>query len=112
MPSCSGSCDPPCASRLAARSLGSTLDGRIVLALSGLQARAGAAIRARLSEEIVGRLIESGCARWQGDKVLLTEEGIRLWEGSPLFIHGKKEAQAARSKPNIRLARSDAMPAE
>lgn len=84
------------------------------LSLFELQARNGTAIRSRMIKKIVGRLIESGCARRAGDKVLLTDDGIRLWEGSPLFVSRERQGQGhtARSKPNIRLARSDAMPAE
>ena len=59
-----------------------------------MQARSGIAIRGRVIRKIVGRLIESGCARRDGEKIIFTEEGIRSWEASPLFLHSRREGHS------------------
>ncbi len=52
----------------------------------------GIAIKGRVIRKIISRLIEAGCARREGknNKVILTEQGIRLWEASPLFLHSSR----------------------
>jgi hypothetical protein len=56
-----------------------------------MHAHNGIAIKGRVLRKIIGRLLKAGCARRNGTKVVLTDQGIGLWEASPLFLHSSRD---------------------
>jgi predicted transcriptional regulator len=63
-----------------------------------MQARNGIAIKSEMIRKIVERLLKVGHARREGQKMVLTEQGIKLWEASPLFLRSQRNGTSRASQ--------------
>jgi hypothetical protein len=68
-----------------------------------MQTRNGIAIKPALVRKIAGRLLASGYAKRERQKIILIEAGRKLWEASPLFLHTQRSG-AEQHEPGLKGA--------
>jgi predicted transcriptional regulator len=63
-----------------------------------IQMRNGIAIKREIIRKIVERLLTNGDAILDRQKVILTEQGTKLWQASPLFLHSQQNGTSRASQ--------------